>query len=102
MNKIMNYTTAANIVMNALKKSVSGHFNPYHWTFTTKGGVETVEFIASKVESKYTYTKVKSFLGIKYGMESFTLSSSDDELDMVLWHQLGDVLNNVTVRFGSN
>lgn len=98
----MNHITAANLVMNTLKKSATGNFKPYHWTFTSKDGLETVEFRAGKLESQYIYTRVKSFLGFKYGMESITLSSNDNEMDTVLWHQIGDVLNNTTTRYGVN
>lgn len=102
LNNNMNHSTATTIVMNALKKAAKADFKPFHWTFVSKDGSETVQFIASKSVTEYLYTRTKSFLGFKYGKESFVLTSNDNEMDTVLWHQLGDVLNNTTARFGVN
>lgn len=96
----MHISTASDLIMNALTNSVHAEFHPYHWKFFTKDNVESVEFVSSPMESHYIFTKVKKFLGIKYGYMTIILSSDNDELDMVTWHRLGDVLNNAMVRFG--
>ena len=69
LNNNMNHASAAALVMNAFKKTAKVNFKPYHWTFTTKDGTETVEFIAGKLESQYVYTRVKKFLCFKLGVE---------------------------------
>lgn len=102
LNNNMNHATAAALVMNVFKKTAKVNFKSFHWTFTTKDGNETVEFIANKLESQYVYTRVKKFLCFKLGVERIYLSSSDGEMDMVLWHQLGDVMHNTIARFGVN
>lgn len=98
----MDYTSAANLVMATLKKTHRVNFKQFHWTFITKGGNETVEFISDKNESKYVYTRVRKFLGFTLGEEQVHLSSNDDEMDMVLWFQIGDIMHNTISRFGVN
>lgn len=98
----MHISTATDMIMNALNRSVRAEFHPFHWKFFTKDDLESVEFVASRTESHYIFTKVKKFLGIKYGYTTIILSSENDELDMVTWHRLGDVLNNAMTRFGVN
>lgn len=102
LNNNMNHASAAALVMNVFKKTDKVNFKSYHWTFTTKDGAETVEFIAGKLESKYIYTRVKKFLCFKLGVERVYLSNNDNELDMALWHQMGDVMHNTVARFGVN
>lgn len=96
----MDSKKAIQIVTSALLRSKRAIIHPWVWLYSNEDGSETVEFIMGKAESKYIYTRFKKFLGFKFGLERFTLSSND--LDLSDWHAIGDVVNNVNVRHGYN
>lgn len=98
LNNNMDTPKAYETVKNAILRAKSAEIRPWVWIYRNPDLNETVEFVMGKAESHYIYTRFKSFLGFKFGVERFTLSS--DDLNFVDWHALGDVVNSVNPRFG--
>lgn len=88
-------TTSQDTVINVisvLSRCSVKKFVPFHWTFSSPDGSDTVEFVFNKDESTVIHTRVKKFLGITTGRIVITFSKNDT--DVALWNYFTNVLND--------
>lgn len=87
-------------ILNAINSATKYHFEPSHWTYSNNNGTEKVEFVfRHPSEARFIYSSHKSFLGFKWGHETFSIDSEtiDSYED---WIELSSACDAANRRFG--